>query len=206
MNELLWHVGRAFVDAWIDLGECGHAPGDSLEPLIARFRPDRQAAPSRVPLLPSAPSAQQREVERAVQRLAPGMTVELRTALGLYFDEFLSAWASRPPLSALEIEDLLPDPFFFYPPHRWARIVQAGQLYSTINETDALDWPNPLLKERGGRRGWNSFYPHNGNEGRVIGQSTHRGSGVMVYFLALEGYIAPMGESGLHFPNEQAAT
>lgn len=76
-------------------------------------------------------------------------------------------------------------------------IVDAGQLYSSINQTDCLDFPSPDIKRMAGSDGWGSYYPANGDRGFAVWKAVHCDSGVTVVLLDVNGYYVPIGESGL---------
>lgn len=50
------------------------------------------------------------------------------------------------------------------------KLVAPGRIRDTINETDALQWENPAMRELGGKRGWKdrNFKPKEGDKGLVV--------------------------------------
>ena len=84
---------------------------------------------------------------------------------------------------------------------RTAKIIDAGQLYSTINRTNCLSWPNEQIKRAGGKDGWGSFYPKNGDIGTIVAEMTHCDSGKKIYLLKIGNYYAPVGYDGVQIIN-----
>jgi hypothetical protein len=80
---------------------------------------------------------------------------------------------------------------------RW-RIVDAGDVYPSINTTDCLVWPNPEAKRKGGEGFWGAAYaPHAGDTGVVLGRARHCNQDLDVIFLQIGAYVVPVGEKGL---------
>ena len=80
---------------------------------------------------------------------------------------------------------------------RTAKITDAGQLYSTINRNNCLSWPNQQIKRAGGKDGWGSFYPKNGNVGTIVAEMKHCDSGKKIYLLKIGNHYAPVGYDGV---------
>src|SRR5262249_14292313 len=137
MRELLKLIGRAFIDTWIALAEGKHTPLHSRQVLFDSVWPTLpQARWAKVRL--GGGEARQR-AEQAAAQLAAGLTDELQQALRRYLSTV--AVALRPLSSSArrgreEVQRALPDPLDEFPPVRWARITNDGQVYPTINETD----------------------------------------------------------------------
>ncbi len=88
-------------------------------------------------------------------------------------------------------------PAFVYREGKRAKITDAGQLYSTINRTDCLSWPNQQIKRAGGKDGWGSFYPKNGDVGTIVAEMKHCDSGKKIYLLQIGNHYAPVGYDGV---------
>jgi len=83
------------------------------------------------------------------------------------------------------------------PSARTAKITDAGQLYSTINRGNCLSWPNQQMKRAGGKDGWGSFYPKNGDVGTIVSEMKHCNNGKKIYLLKIGNYYAPVGYDGI---------
>lgn len=87
-------------------------------------------------------------------------------------------------------------------------ITDAGQLYSTINNGDCIDWSwaSPTVRNLAGEKGWaGSFYPKNGDEGEVVFEGKHCNSGIKLYVLKIGSYYAVMGENGVRLSSGGAS-
>jgi hypothetical protein len=80
---------------------------------------------------------------------------------------------------------------------RRASIVDAGEVYSTINETDCLTWPDRETMELAGQAAWGDYYPSEGDTGTVVWTSLHCDSQVPVAVLLVDGNYVCIGLSGL---------
>lgn len=80
---------------------------------------------------------------------------------------------------------------------RTVAIVDAGEIYSTINELDCLAWPDEDTRQRGGIGGWGAFYPGAGDVGVVVGVTTHCDSGAVVVLVDVEGHVVPVRLEGV---------
>jgi hypothetical protein len=78
-----------------------------------------------------------------------------------------------------------------------ARITNAGSLYSTINSTDCLTWPDAQLRARAGAEAWGADYPANGDEGVVVWTTKHCSSDLTVYVLETRGRYVPINATGV---------
>lgn len=83
------------------------------------------------------------------------------------------------------------------PGEQW-RIVDAGDVYPSINTTDCLAWPNADMKARGGEGAWRGLYtPRAGDIGVVLGKSRHCSQDIDVVFLQVGAYVVPIGARGI---------
>lgn len=83
------------------------------------------------------------------------------------------------------------------PGEQW-RIVDAGDVYPSINTTDCLTWPTTDMKSRGGENVWRGFYtPRTGDVGVVLGKSRHCSQDIDVVFLQVGAYVVPIGARGI---------
>ena len=88
-------------------------------------------------------------------------------------------------------------PPFVYREGKTAKIVNDGKLYSTINRTDCLSWPNERMKKISGEDGWGSFYPKTGDVGTIVAEMKHCDSGKKIYLLKIGNHYAPVGYDGV---------
>lgn len=78
------------------------------------------------------------------------------------------------------------------------RIVDNGEVYSTINQTDCLSWPSPEIKRVAGENAWGRYKPSNGDEGDLVGQSRHCADyTIVVYILKVGDHYVPIGSTGV---------
>ncbi len=80
------------------------------------------------------------------------------------------------------------------------RFTDVGQIYSTINTTDCLQWPQDAMKNKAGQNAWGSYYPSNGNEGFVVYETPHCNSAsVTVLIVQVGERLVPIGETGVRY-------
>jgi len=79
---------------------------------------------------------------------------------------------------------------------RW-RVVDAGDVYPSINTTDCLAWPNADMKRRGGDNYWSSFAPQKGDVGVVLGVVRHCSQDIDVVLLEIGAFVVPIGAQGI---------
>jgi len=79
---------------------------------------------------------------------------------------------------------------------RW-RIIDAGDVYPTINTTDCLVWPTTSMKLKGGSGGWGQYAPAAGDIGLVVGVSRHCSQAIDVVLLQIGAYVVPIGAQGI---------
>ena len=48
------------------------------------------------------------------------------------------------------------------------KIWDAGGIYTKINESNNLQWPNKEVKKKAGLKGWKDYYPNQGDIGRIV--------------------------------------
>tara|TARA_B100001142_G_scaffold193024_1_gene191996 strand:+ start:365 stop:1474 length:1110 start_codon:yes stop_codon:yes gene_type:complete len=70
-----------------------------------------------------------------------------------------------------------------YEEYIWVEIIDNGQVYLTINDSDCLDWSDSYTKSLGGEKAWGDFYPQNGYRGEVIKTFIHCNSRDEVYLV-----------------------
>lgn len=87
------------------------------------------------------------------------------------------------------------------PAKKRATIVNAGELYSSINLSDCITWPSLESKRLGGANAWGGWHPANGMSGVVIGTSSHcNDPSVTVYVIDFgDDHIAALNQKGLSF-------
>lgn len=85
------------------------------------------------------------------------------------------------------------------PAKKTATIIDAGELYSSINTGDCLTWPSPYSKQHGGADAWAGWYPKNGMTGVVAGTSSHcSDTSVTVYIIDFgDGHFAALNNKGV---------
>ncbi len=92
------------------------------------------------------------------------------------------------------------------PPPKKAKITDVGQIYELINTTDCLTWPSLDMKEKGGKDGWESFYPKNGDIGIVLKEMKHCHFDNNVFILEMEQYYVPISSVGVEIMSEDSTT
>ena len=83
------------------------------------------------------------------------------------------------------------------PPVSRLRILDAGQVYSTLHDSECLKWPGEELQRLSGARSWGGYYPRNGEEGTLVWTSKHCETGADVYILEIQGRYVPIGAAGV---------
>ncbi|MBK7397915.1 MAG: hypothetical protein IPJ34_16865 [Myxococcales bacterium] len=80
-----------------------------------------------------------------------------------------------------------------------ATIVDAGELYSSINQGDCIPWPSAHVKQAGGTSGWGGWYPKNGMSGTVVSSSPHCSNpGLTVYIVDFgDNHYAALNQNGV---------
>ena len=77
-------------------------------------------------------------------------------------------------------------------------IVDTGQLYTTINNTDCLKFPSAEMKKQAGSGAWGSYYPTAGETGTVVFIGTHcDNSATVILVLQIGNYLVPIGATGV---------
>jgi len=79
-------------------------------------------------------------------------------------------------------------------------IIDSGKVYSSINKTDALTWPNNEIKTKACKEEWGKFdfVPKAGMKGKIISVTKHSSSGKTVYVLLIDNkYYVPIGADGV---------
>ncbi|HAI69485.1 MAG TPA: hypothetical protein DCM38_08625 [Gammaproteobacteria bacterium] len=92
------------------------------------------------------------------------------------------------------------------PPPKKAQITDVGQIYELINTTDCLIWPSLDMKEKGGKDGWESFYPKKGEIGIVLEEMKHCHFENNVLILEMDQYYVPISSVGVQIMSEDSAT
>ncbi len=78
------------------------------------------------------------------------------------------------------------------------RIVDAGEVYTTINTTECLQWPDTDTKTLSGSNSWAGWSPKTGDVGVVVWKSTHCTGGNVVLVVRVGGkYLVPIGKKGV---------
>ncbi|EDN66027.1 hypothetical protein BGP_5457 [Beggiatoa sp. PS] len=82
-------------------------------------------------------------------------------------------------------------------PPKVAKIMDLGQIYELINTTDCLEWPNPEMKEKGGKNAWKSFYPKKDDTGLLVAEMQHCNFDNQVYLLQVDEYYVAISSTGV---------
>ncbi|HEC85063.1 MAG: hypothetical protein DRR08_08505 [Candidatus Parabeggiatoa sp. nov. 2] len=92
-------------------------------------------------------------------------------------------------------------------PQKKAKITDVGQIYEAINTTECLTWPSPETKEKGGKNGWDSFYPKKDDIGLIVAEMKHcHFEDTTVYILKIEQHYVPISSIGAQVMPEESAT
>jgi hypothetical protein len=78
-----------------------------------------------------------------------------------------------------------------------ASIIDLGQIYENINTTECLIWPSEEAKEKGGKNGWGSFYPKEGDTGKIVTEMKHCHLGNQVYLLNIDKHYVAISGTGI---------
>ena len=78
-------------------------------------------------------------------------------------------------------------------------ITNSGQMFDLINTTDCLPWPSEEVKTLGGKSGWGTWAPQNGDRGVAIARSRHCFQDVNVIYVKIGAFYVPIGENGIEF-------
>ncbi|MBN1523877.1 MAG: hypothetical protein JW904_05300 [Spirochaetales bacterium] len=74
---------------------------------------------------------------------------------------------------------------------RKVKIDNIGVIYSTINRTDCLAWPNETVKTHGGSDGWADWRPKKGATGTVVSVTEHCGTNKPIAIVKInDNYVA----------------
>jgi len=87
------------------------------------------------------------------------------------------------------------------PPPKKAQITDVGQIYELINTTECLTWPSDDMKEKGGKNGWDKFYPKKGDLGMIVKEMKHCHLDDNVYIVEMEQYYVPISSTGAQIIN-----
>lgn len=87
-----------------------------------------------------------------------------------------------------------------------AQIVDVGQIYELINTTDCLIWPSLDKQKKGGKNGWDSFYPKKGDTGIIVEEMKHCHFEDIVYILEIGEYYVPISSIGIEIISEEKST
>lgn len=78
------------------------------------------------------------------------------------------------------------------------RLVDVGEVYTSINTTDCLQWPDDETKKVSGSSAWGGWSPKNGDTGVVVWKSTHcNGTTVVLVVRVSDKYFVPIGKKGV---------
>lgn len=80
------------------------------------------------------------------------------------------------------------------------RITDAGDVYSTINTSDCLQWPDERTKAAGGASAWGPWHPETGDVGKLIGEARHCGTQRRVMILDVDGHVVPIDAASTEPP------
>jgi len=89
------------------------------------------------------------------------------------------------------------------PPPKKAQITDVGQIYELINTTECLTWPSDDMKEKGGKNGWDKFYPKKGDLGMIVKEMKHCHLDDNVYIVEMEQYYVPISSIGAQIMSEE---
>ncbi len=79
------------------------------------------------------------------------------------------------------------------------KITSSGQMFDLIHSTDCIPWPSEEAKKLGGKSGWASWVPHDGDRGVAFARSKHCFQDVNVVYVKIDAYYVAIGESGIEF-------
>jgi hypothetical protein len=89
------------------------------------------------------------------------------------------------------------------PPPKKVQITNVGQIYELINTTECLTWPSDEMKEKGGKNGWDKFYPKKGDLGMIVKEMKHCHLEDNVYIVEMEQYYVPISSTGAQIMSEE---
>jgi hypothetical protein len=92
-------------------------------------------------------------------------------------------------------------------PQKEAKITDVLQIYEAINTTECLTWTSPETKEKGGKNGWDAFYPKKDDIGFIVAEMKHcHFEDTTVYILKIDQYYVPISSVGAQvMPAEESA-
>jgi hypothetical protein len=75
-----------------------------------------------------------------------------------------------------------------------AKIEKDGGVYSTLNDSETLKWPNAEMKKLGSRSGWKKYKPAKGDTGTIVHVFVDNGStSKFIYLLQVKDKYVPVG-------------
>lgn len=81
-----------------------------------------------------------------------------------------------------------------------AKIINTGQIYSTIDGRNEFKWRNEEIMFKAGKSEWKKtgFYPNNGMTGEIVDSFKHTDNNKLIYVLKIEDeYYVPIGAHGV---------
>lgn len=77
---------------------------------------------------------------------------------------------------------------------RRVKIIDSNNIYTTINRTDALSWPNEDLKRLAGESNWHGWWPRNGMTGQIIHEASFipGKEKVNIYIIEVDNHFVPI--------------
>lgn len=75
------------------------------------------------------------------------------------------------------------------------KIWSNGGIYTSINLSEELEWPNKEIKDISGKNAWGEFYPQTGDIGIII--HVLKKNDWPLYLLNIKGYFVPIGCSNI---------
>ncbi len=104
---------------------------------------------------------------------------------------------AAPTESQPSIDEELPQP------PRKAQITDVEQIYELINTTDCLTWTTQEMKEKGGKDGWDKFYPKKADIGMIVKETKHCHLDDNIYIVEIEQYYVPISSIGVQIMTEE---
>ena len=145
---------------------------------------NKSVAPPKSTELPSSPPTD----EAATAKVAPTINKSVTPSKS---NELVSSPPTDETATPSSISEVPP------PPPKKIQVIDVGQIYELINTTDCLTWPTPEMKEKGGKNGWEEFYPKKGDTGMLVKEMQHCHLDDNVYIVGIEQYYVPISSVGV---------
>ena len=84
-----------------------------------------------------------------------------------------------------------------YYPGDPVEIIDAGEIFTDINEGDCISWPDEETKKLGGQKSWGTYYPAAGDVGYVLHITYRCSDNVEILILDVGGHVVPIKSSAV---------